>query len=68
MTLHKSLTFNKISRAIIREDMPGFCITCGKKYALVEPDAERVPCRTRACQCSPTVYGAERLLEELGGG
>lgn len=58
MKKHK-LTLERITRAVRRDDMTGFCIECGVTVKPVEPDAERVRCS----RCGKDkVFGAEQLL------
>ena len=69
MTLHPSLTVEKIVRAVrrsMRDDtFPGFCIACGRKAKqLCESDAREYPCLYASCG-QQTVYGAEELLLEI---
>lgn len=50
---------DEILRAVERDDMVGFCVTCGAEHECVEPDAREYHCDD--CE-TPTVYGAEELL------
>lgn len=56
---HASLTENRIMRAVRKDDMVGFCVTCGKARKETEPDATRYPCAR--CK-TPTVYGAQEIM------
>ena len=67
MKMHKSLTADVLTDAAERQmfglDDPGFCIKCGEEQGGCEPDAEKYECESCG---TPTVYGAMRILEELG--
>ena len=63
MKLHKSLTMERIARAVEEQmvglENPGFCIACGADADGCEPDARGYECE----ECGKhTVYGAEELL------
>jgi len=46
-------------RCMFKEEMVGFCISCGEEIEPIEPDAEKVRCE----YCGEKkVYGAEQLL------
>jgi len=53
------IDIDKVIEAVQRDDLTGFCITCGADFNGYEPDA-------RACECELcgqfSVYGAEELL------
>lgn len=63
MTLHKSITFERLEDAIDRQvsglDNPGFCITCGDEVGGCEPDARQYPCDS--CGTN-TVYAPAEIL------
>ncbi len=59
MTVHKSITWAVIERAIEEDDCMGFCISCGDEAYGVEPDAREYRCESCG-ECA--VYGAEELL------
>jgi hypothetical protein len=59
LTLHDSLTEERILSAVEQDDNLGFCIECGAEACCVEPDARRYECEN--CGMS-AVYGAEELL------
>lgn len=67
MKMHPSLTYEVIHDAVWRRvmtlDNPGFCITCGNEQGGCEPDARGYTCESCG---TPTVYGADELLLEVG--
>ncbi len=71
MTIHPSLTAERLTRAIkrsMRDDtFPGFCVACGRRAKRpAEPDAREYPCSYKRCG-GQTVYGAEELLFMVQG-
>ena len=63
MSLHKSITADRICRAVEDQmfglDNPGFCIVCGEDAEGCEPDARAYECESCGAEA---VYGAEELL------
>ncbi len=53
-------TFKKVEKALERDDMTGFCLSCGKTRGDTESDAKRYPCP--GCGQS-MVFGAGYILE-----
>lgn len=59
------LNLDRVMEVVKNDEDIGFCITCGEEYIGVEPDRRKmycVKCRTK------TVYGAEEILLQKGGG
>jgi len=59
MTMHKSITEERITEACESDDHMGFCIKCGADAYGVEPDAREYECE--ACG-EQAVFGAQELL------
>jgi len=60
MKLHKSLTENRIVRAVENDNGEGFCVSCGADAEnWCEPDMKQERCH--GCG-EMAVYGAEQLL------
>lgn len=59
VTLHKSVTVDRIMALCEDFEQWGVCVACGADCCPVEPDARRYECE--ACG-ERTVYGAEELL------
>lgn len=63
LTVHKSVTLNRVMRAVkdrsMTLDNPGFCLACGAEASGVEGDARQYECES--CE-EPAVYGAEEIL------
>jgi hypothetical protein len=57
--IHKSITTERLTEMIERDDCEGICTACGEDAYGVEPDA-----RNYACECcgARKVFGAEELL------
>ena len=69
MTVHPSLTTERICEAVLRQHTslanPGFCLACGEEADGCEPDARLYECGW----CGKRqVYGAEELLMMGVGG
>lgn len=62
MKIHKSITANRVIKAVRRDDSLGFCIACGHGAKRVEPDARNYECEK--CRL-PKVFGAEELLPHV---
>lgn len=58
MSMHKSITFERIEEAI-HDGCIGFCTKCGNEQDGCEPDARNYECE--ACG-EKAVFGAEELL------
>ncbi len=57
--MHKSITLQRVMRAVKADDYSGFCLACGKKQNNCEPDARDYKCN----HCGENkVYGAEEIL------
>jgi hypothetical protein len=63
LTIHESLTTDRIIEAIEADEYIGFCTACGNEQDGCEPDARRYRCE--ACD-ERAVYGAQELLLLLG--
>lgn len=50
-----------LERAILSDQMIGFCLACGQERESTEPDARRYPCNNPECRAEK-VYGAEELV------
>jgi hypothetical protein len=59
MTIHESITTDRIIEAIQLDEYAGFCMACGNEQGGCEPDARGYRCES--CD-EPAVYGAEELL------
>jgi predicted RNA-binding Zn-ribbon protein involved in translation (DUF1610 family) len=59
MTIHKSITQDKVVEAVERDDQIGFCNSCGEEAYDVEPDARKHKCESCG---EDDVYGAEEFL------
>ena len=66
MTIHKSITMERVLEAVERAsldmDNPGFCTACGFEADGCEPDARGYACEDCGAH---KVYGAEELLMML---
>ncbi len=59
MTIHPTLTPQRILNAAEADDYIGLCVACGAERYNCEPDARQYLCH----ECHDfTVYGAEELL------
>ena len=61
MTVHKSVTLDRILEMVSEDNSEGFCTECGEEACNVEPDAHE--CRCESCG-KKAVYGAEQLMLE----
>jgi hypothetical protein len=59
LTIHESITVDRVIEAIELDESVGFCTACGNEQGGCEPDARRYRCE--ACD-ERAVYGAEELL------
>ena len=63
LTLHKSITTERIMAAVQADDYIVFCVVCGAEESGIEPDARKYVCES----CGENaVYGAEELLIMVG--
>lgn len=62
LTIHESITTDRIIEAIQLDENVGFCTACGSEQGGCEPDARRHRCES--CD-EPAVYGAEEILLRL---
>ena len=57
------ISLDQIMDAVERDELSGFCISCGFEQFEVEPDARKYICE----ECGePKVYGAQELLFMVG--
>jgi hypothetical protein len=60
VTIHESVTAERVMQAIAEDCMLGICTACGEDFGdSLEPDAREVTCDSCG---KPSVYGAEELL------
>ena len=63
MKIHKSITFDRIERAVHDQmfglENPGFCLNCGADADGCEPDARKYKCEECAAKA---VYGAQEVM------
>ena len=57
------ISLDQIMDAVERDELSGFCISCGEEQYGVEPDARKYECE--GCG-KPKVYGAQELLFMVG--
>ena len=63
LTIHESITADRLIEAIELDESVGICTACGNEQGCCEPDARRYRCE--ACD-ERAVYGAQELLLMLG--
>ena len=61
MTVHESVTLDRVLEMVEEDESEGFCIECGEEACNVEPDAHGYRCES--CH-KKAVYGAEQLMLE----
>jgi hypothetical protein len=59
ITMHESVTLDRVMEAVQDDDNMGFCLACGEEAFGVEPDARNYECES--CGAN-RVYGAEEIL------
>lgn len=59
MSIHPSITLERVLQAIQADENLGFCVSCGENAYSVEPDARNYQC---GCCGAKEVFGAEELL------
>ena len=59
MSVHASITEDRLVDAIESLEYLGYCTQCGSEHDSIEPDTSRETCE--ACG-TPTLYGAEQLI------
>ena len=64
LTIHESITADRVIEAIELDESVGFCTACGNEQGGCEPDARRYRCES--CD-ERAVYGAEELLFIIEG-
>jgi hypothetical protein len=57
--MHKSITTDRVMKAVQEDDNMGFCTECGEEHYQCEPDMQAGTCETCGTE---TVVGAEELL------
>lgn len=57
--MSKEIDLDEVMKAVERDDLTGFCLSCGAEQGPVEPDARNYTCE----DCGEKqVFGAEELL------
>jgi Zn finger protein HypA/HybF involved in hydrogenase expression len=64
MAIHNSITGERVTEMVERDDNEGICTACGEDASGVEPDARNYECETCGAH---KVFGAEELLFVIGG-
>lgn len=59
MTIHSSITQERVLDLAQADDGSGICLACGEDASGCEPDARNYPCESCGAR---KVYGAEEIL------